>query len=248
MFSFFKEKPLVEPKLPDNLRLYCIGDIHGRDDLLLKIHSQIISDQLDYEGQVKIIYVGDYVDRGMHSKQVINFLTNKYRFSEQSIFLRGNHEQVLLDFLEDDAVGPAWLAYGGQATLASYGVLVTKILTKRQDYIEIQQAFKDLLPESHLQFFKKTVFSYREGSYFFVHAGVNPKHSITRQKNDDLMWIRDAFISSSKNYEKIVVHGHTISDQPDFRINRIGIDTGAFVSGVLTCLVLEGSEQRVLQT
>lgn len=248
MLSLFKEKPPVAPTLSNNLRLYCIGDIHGRDDLLLMIHSLILSEQQGYRGEIKIIYVGDYIDRGMRSKQVIDFLTDDYGLNSHSVFLRGNHEQALLDFLEDDTVGPAWFSFGGIATLASYGVAVTKIPTKRQEYIDIQSEIKDKLPDAHLSFLKETVFSYREGSYFFAHAGINPKRSIKRQKTDDLMWIRDAFISSDKNYENIVVHGHTITDKPEFRINRIGIDTGAFMSGVLTCLVLEGSKQRVLQT
>lgn len=249
MFNFNKKKiPSVEASLPPGLRVYCIGDIHGRNDLLNGLLSKIMADQVGYQGQLQVVYVGDYIDRGMNSKEVVELLANQHCFSNESIFIRGNHEQALLHFLDDDSVGPAWLSFGGLATLASYGVAMAKMPTKRQDYIDLQQRLKEHLPEHHEQFLRKTIFSYQVGSYFFVHAGINPKYSITRQNVDDLMWIRDEFVSSKKNFEKIIVHGHTVSEKPEFRSNRIGIDTGAYASGVLTCLVLEGQEQRLLQT
>lgn len=248
MFNFFKVKPPVEAILSMNQRLYCVGDIHGRDDLLINIHGQIAEDLQSYQDDITIVYVGDYIDRGMNSRQVLDRLVTKHFLSEYSVFLRGNHEQVLLNFLEDDRVGPTWLTFGGHATLTSYGVALAKIPTKRQDYIEIQQGLRENLPDAHLQFLRETLFCYQAGTYFFAHAGINPKYSIDRQNTDDLMWVREKFTSSKNNFDKIIVHGHSITDQAEFKTNRIGIDTGAYASGVLTCLVLEGKEQRLLQT
>ena len=245
---FFAKNARVEPALPEDLRIYCIGDVHGRDDLLLEIHEKINEDAGDFSGQIVIVYIGDFVDRGMYSKEVVEILIGHPFPDFDCIYLRGNHEQTLLDFLQEASVGPAWLSFGGQATLASYGAAVTKIPTRREEFVEIQRSLREKLPRSHLEFINKTKLSYTAGSYFFVHAGVNPKYSLARQQPEDLMWIRDQFISSNKHYEKIIVHGHTVTDEPELLPNRIGIDTGAYASGRLTCLVLQGEQQRVFQT
>ena len=246
--NFIVRNARVEPFLPDGIRLYCIGDIHGRNDLLQKIHEKIEKDVAGFSGRVVIVYVGDFIDRGMFSREVIEILEGNPFPDFDCIYLRGNHEQTLLDFLQEASVGSFWLSYGGQATLVSYGVAVSKILTRREEFVEIQKSLRDKIPQSHLDFFSKTRLSYMVGSYFFVHAGINPKYSLARQQPEDLMWIRDEFVSSSKNREKIIVHGHTVTEEPELLPNRIGIDTGAYASGRLTCLILQGKQQRIIQT
>ena len=234
--------------MPEGLRLYCIGDIHGRNDLLLEIHNKIKEDAASFPGRIVVVYVGDFIDRGMFSREVIEILKDNPFPDFECIYLRGNHEQTLLDFLQEASVGSSWLSFGGQATLVSYGVAVTRILTRREEFVEIQKSLRENLPQSHLDFISKTRLSYAIGSYLFVHAGINPKYSLARQQPEDLMWIRDEFVSSSKNHEKIIVHGHTVTEEPELLPNRIGIDTGAYASGRLSCLVLQGEQQRIIQT
>lgn len=244
---FLKTKPYPTPALPDNTRLYCIGDIHGRHDLLIRLLSQIEQDAAGFSGRVIMIYLGDYIDRGMQSREVIEELLRK-RPGIEYVYLRGNHEQTMLDFLREASVGRAWLTYGGQATLASYNACDAKIPTKYEDFIAMQQRLLENLPRAHFQFLNNTLFSYSLGSYFFVHAGIDPGLPLSRQRPESMLWIRHQFVSVKKPYEKIIVHGHTITDEPELLPNRIGIDTGAYASGILTCLVLQGDQQRLIQT
>lgn len=230
-----KEVPVLS--VPEDTRVYCIGDIHGRHDLLIQLFGRII-----------IVYLGDFIDRGMDSKAVVDTLINEVWPGVEYVFLRGNHEQSLLSFLQEESVGRPWITFGGQATLASYGVHFPKIPTRRQDFLSIQGKLRDKIPESHIDFFRNTTISYEIGSYFFAHAGVRPSYPLSRQKHEDIMWIRDEFLNSKKNFEKIVVHGHTVVNKPEILPNRIGIDTGAYATGVLTCLVLEKDRQRLIQT
>lgn len=247
-FSNSKAKLAPLPLIPENTRVYSIGDIHGRADLLLQLLALIDRDSADFTGYLLLIYLGDYIDRGSNSKQVIDILLKQHRPRFRHIYLRGNHEQTLLDFLDNADVGRSWLNYGGQTTLVSYDVKIAKIPTKREEYINLQQQLADNIPETHLKFFNNTTFSISVGNYFFVHAGINPNYSLKKQQLEDFLWIRDEFIASKKIYEKIIVHGHTISHQVELLPNRIGIDTGAFCTGILTCLILETDQQRLLQT
>lgn len=244
--SLFKRKPPVQPFLPADTRVYCIGDIHGCNSLLQELLLEIQRELKNFKGRVIMVYLGDFIDRGPHSKEVIDTLLNNQPHDIETVYLRGNHEQVLLDCLNNPALISTWLNYGGLAALASYKVSVAKIPTKLQDLVQIQQQLKEKLPPSHYHFFINTRLSYTLGSYFFVHAGIYPGRSLARQQPQDLLWIRDEFIQSTKYHEKIIVHGHTISPQPVLLNNRIGIDTGAFCSGKLTCLVLESDQQRIL--
>lgn len=234
--------------LPDNTRIYCIGDVHGCYDLLLKLMAQIKDDAADFSGHIIIIYLGDFIDRGRFSKEVVDFILNDKVEKVDYIYLRGNHEQTLLDFLQEETVGRSWLAYGGLATLASYNVHLTKIPSKIDDFISLQRQLRDNLPASHYRFFSETRLYYAIGEYFFVHAGINPFYSLAKQKPEEMLWIRDEFLNFNRAYEKIIVHGHTIVDTPKLFAHRIGIDTGAFASGILTCLVLQANQQRLIQT
>lgn len=239
----------LEPHLPDNTRVYCIGDIHGCYALLKQLTARIDIDSYGFTGRIIIIYLGDFIDRGEHSKQVIDFLISQQKNHIEYVYLRGNHEQTLLDFLDQDSsIARPWLTYGGIATLASYGVAVAKIPTKPADFEQLQQQLRAKLPASHYQFFSNTTLTYSLGNYFFVHAGVNPHYSLAKQIPEDLLQIREEFINAKKSFEKIIVHGHTISATPELLFNRIGIDTGAYMSGILTCLALEDSQQWLIQT
>lgn len=244
--SLFKKNLPVPAFLPADTRLYCIGDIHGCNSLLQELLLEIQQDRQNFNGKIIMVYLGDYIDRGPNSKEVIETLLHNEQANIETIYLRGNHEQTLLDCLENPILIPTWLSYGGLSALASYNVMVPKIPTKLQDLIEIQQQLQEKLPPSHYHFLSETRLSYTLGAYFFVHAGIYPGRSLARQHPQDLLWIRDEFIQSAKYHEKIIVHGHTITNQPQLLNNRIGIDTGAFNSGKLTCLVLESDQQRIL--
>lgn len=229
-------------------RVYCIGDIHGRADLLNELHEKILVDAEGFAGDKLIVYLGDYIDRGLQSKAVIDLLINHPLEGFQSIFLRGNHEQILLDFLNlDPSIVLQWFNFGGQATMLSYGVSVTGIPVGEK-IKQLQSDLADKLPDDHLHFINQLKFYYENGGYFFVHAGVKPKCPLIKQQAGDMMWIRDEFLSSTFQFEKMIVHGHSIVDQPEQKINRIAIDTGAYISGCLTSLVLEGHSRRYLQT
>lgn len=239
----------VAPQTPPDSRIYAIGDIHGRADLLRQLHRLIHEDA--YRRQAPrnvVVYLGDYVDRGDESPAVIDFLLDEPLPSFESIYLKGNHEESVLRFLEDASVGPPWLFYGGVQTLRSYGVRPPDPPMNLHELARAQRELADRLPPRHRRFMVDLALTHAEGDYFFAHAGVRPGVPLDQQRAQDLLWIRDEFLLSEENFGKIVVHGHTITERPEVKPNRIGIDTGAFSSGRLTCLVLEGSQLGFLQT
>jgi len=236
------------PQAPPGVRLYAIGDIHGRVDLLQRLHQQIVADGADGPERKLVVYLGDYVDRGDHSRQVIEMLIEPPPDGFERVLLMGNHEEMMGTFLEDASIGPAWFANGGDATLFSYGVGAPDGVVGEARIIAMQQAIREKLPDTHRQFLRALQLYHVEGDYLFVHAGMRPGRAIEDQDHRDLLWIRDAFLSSQARHAHCVVHGHTIVEEPEFHDNRIAIDTGAFFSNVLTCLVLEGDARRLLQT
>jgi len=242
----------VAPAFTPATRMYCIGDIHGRADLLAQMHRLVLADGTDFEGTKKLLYLGDYIDRGESSKEVIEILLNDGLPDFETIFLRGNHEQALLDFLQHPETAAGWLGFGGLATLLSYGVGLQRPPlssdARATDLHDVALRLSQALPTSHLEFFENSQLSYQEGSYCFVHAGIRPRIPLQSQHRDDLLWIRREFIDYKAPHQYIVVHGHTPVPAAEMLPNRIGLDTGSFYSGVLTCLVLEGGTQRLLQT
>ncbi len=239
----------VAPRVPAGSRVYAIGDIHGRVDLLRELHQLIHEDAYRRQATRNVlIYLGDYIDRGDHSAAVIDFLLDEPLPTFECVYLKGNHEDVLLQFLADLDVGPHWLAYGGAETLRSYGVEPPDAAATRQQLARAQAELARRLPERHRRFMAAMPLSHVEGDYFFVHAGVKPGVPLARQSDKHMLWIRDEFLESDAEHGKIVVHGHSISPRPDVRRNRIGIDTGAFASGRLTCLYLDGTDWGFLQT
>ncbi|MGD2130811.1 MAG: metallophosphoesterase family protein [Lysobacterales bacterium] len=237
----------TRPNYPAGKRMYCIGDIHGRADLLQELHALIEQDAEGFDGAPQVLYLGDYVDRGEYSRQVLEMLVEQPLPGFEAIHLLGNHEQAMLDFLADPVAMAGWLAWGGLATLRSYGIHAPMVPLRAQ-LEELRDQLDRELPGAHRDFLENCRRSYAEGSYYFVHAGLRPGVAVEKQAFEDQLWIRDEFLQSHADHGVIVVHGHTISEQAELQPNRIGIDTGAFYTGVLTCLVLEGSRQRLLQT
>src|SRR5262245_15153352 len=231
--------------VPDGMRVYCVGDVHGRDDLLRQMAERVEADieNPSFDHAVTV-FLGDYVDRGLGSIQVVEQLA-RGEWPTPMIALAGNHEDLLITFLEDEGVLEAWRSLGGLETLHSYGVDVGPAMAKR-DFGAVRAAFAARFPESHRQFLERLKVSTAIGDYFFCHAGVRPGVPLDRQNRDDLLTIRDTFLSSEVEYGKLVVHGHTPSVVPEIRPNRIGIDTAAYATGCLTCLVLEKDQRRFL--
>jgi serine/threonine protein phosphatase 1 len=235
------------PSLPKGLRIYAVGDIHGRLDLLNKLLSQIAADLAQFPTIRPIcVFLGDYIDRGGSSRETIDRLI-EHGTAYESIFLRGNHELIAVACLSDRTKINQWLRLGGMETLASYGV-PPELFANRKQAAGTQLAFHNALPPTHFRFFRNLQDSFSCGDYFFAHAGAKPRVSLARQKESDLLWIRDEFLSSTYDFGKIIVHGHTPSLDVEVRPNRINIDTGAFATGRLTCLVLEGDSLSVIDT
>jgi serine/threonine protein phosphatase 1 len=240
---------LAPPQVPAGSRVYAIGDVHGCAALLRGLHRRILDDAAAHPTPRKIvIYLGDFVDRGEESRAVIDLLIDEPLPGFERVLLRGNHEDSMLRFLVDAAIGPSWLAYGGDATLLSYGVRPPKPIGEPSELERAQSELAERLPERHRRFLAGLRLSHVEGDFFFVHAGVRPGVPLDRQDPADLLWIRDEFLRSEAAFGKIVVHGHSITARPDLHPNRIGIDTGAFASGCLTCLILEGAALSFIQT
>ena len=237
----------VKPDLPAGRRLYCIGDIHGRLDLLEELHGMIRADAAEFEGSKGLVYLGDFIDRGAQSKQVLDLLVEQPLDDFDAVCLLGNHEQCMLDFLVQPQAAAAWLNFGGQVTLLSYGVGLGRVQIMQQVEL-LRDELEEKLPPSHLEFLQSCRTIHTEGSYCFVHAGIRPGVGLEEQSPEDLLWIRDEFIRSKANHGHIVIHGHSITEEVEWQPNRIGVDTGAYYSGLLTALVLEGEEQRLLQT
>lgn len=241
---------MADASVPPGQRVYAIGDIHGRSDLLARLLDMIRDDAAAApETDRTIVYLGDLVDRGMDSRGVVEMVLQGPPEGFQAIHILGNHEAAMLDFLEDSSIGPHWMLNGGDMTLYSYGVAVPRPGSGQgTEFVQARNALAERLPPAHLGFLKSMVLAMPIGGYLFVHAGIRPGLPLDEQRPEDLLWIREPFLSSDQDLGHVVVHGHTISDKVTERRNRIGIDTGAYHSGRLTCLVLAGGSRTYLQT
>ena len=247
------EEPMVAghaPRLPQGVRVYAIGDLHGCLDLLRKLEAAIEEDieasgaHLDHF----VVYLGDYVDRGWQSRDVVAHLAGPRHDGVHRVHLLGNHDAWLRDYLRGDQVGGGWLRYGGDATLVSYGI---RLAAGPDDDARLEATREQLVaavPRAHVDFLERLEIAFSFGDYFFCHAGIRPNVPLAAQSIEDLIWIREPFLDWRGDPGKVVVHGHTIEAQPAVRRNRIGIDTGAYSTGNLTCLVLEGHQRRFLST
>jgi len=236
-----------QPSIPADLRIYAVGDVHGRLDLLDQLLSLIDADiALHPTSRPLHVFLGDYIDRGAFSRETIDRLIQLSGVRE-CVFLKGNHELIALKCLSDRNLFDQWMRLGGLETLASYGVSFGH-LASGKSIAELQAAFHHALPQAHLRFFRDLQLSFECGDFFFAHAGVKPGVELSRQMENDLLWIREEFLSSNKEFGKIVVHGHTPAPDIEVVPNRINIDTGAFATGRLTCLVIEDASLSVIDT
>ena len=190
------------------------------------------------------VFLGDYVDRGPASRQVLDLLIERGR-THRTVFLKGNHEALLANFIANPSTPGDWQRLGGLETLMSSG-LTPLIKANARPQAGLASAFDEALPLSHRKFLRDLKTSFTCGDYFFVHAGVRPGVALQKQREEDLLWIRHEFLLCEENFEKIIVHGHTPVQQPDIRSNRINIDTGAYATGRLTCLVLEADKMGIV--
>jgi serine/threonine protein phosphatase 1 len=228
----------ASPLMPEGLRIYAVGDVHGRADLLKQLFSRVDEDLKEHPIAETIhIFLGDYIDRGQDSAAVLDLLIERAR-THRMACLKGNHEFFLFEFLENPGVLKHWEQYGGLPTLASYGLTPT-INADPKEQAALSASLRNAIPKSHSQFLAGLKLCFTFGDFFFVHAGVRPGMPLSRQCEEDLLWIRDEFLLHEKPFEKIIVHGHTPVMEPDVRSNRINIDTGAYATGRLTCLRLE---------
>jgi serine/threonine protein phosphatase 1 len=251
LFSRAGSAPAVTPSQPTTggALIYAVGDVHGRRDLLDILIAKIQADAaLTAEARPVVVFIGDYVDRGPDTRGVVAAVL---ALAQDGAFevrpLKGNHETQLLAFLEDPRAGPAWLDFGGGATLASYGVAPPTGRTDEAAWEAARRAFASALPEAHLKFFQQLELAVVCGDYLFVHAGVRPGVPLNEQSEHDLLWIRDEFLTASRPFEKVVVHGHTPEAAPYLGRNRIGIDTGAYATATLTAVRLHGIERSFIQ-
>jgi len=245
LFARFAKGFAKSPRrVPDGLRIYAVGDIHGCVTQLQALLDAVVDDGRHWEGAKHIVFLGDYCDRGPDSKGVIERLLAGVAGFEAT-YLRGNHDQAVLDFLQDPLVYRNWRAYGAPETLLSYGVIPPRF-DDEAAFLTARDQFAAALPASHLRFLQNLQYFSKIGDYFFVHAGVRPGVQLEKQVPEDLLWIRDEFLMSNADFGAVVVHGHTPGDQPVRRTNRICVDTGVYATGRLTTAVLQGEDCRFL--
>jgi serine/threonine protein phosphatase 1 len=236
---------MADAQIPgDDTRIYAIGDIHGRLDLLDRMIAAIERDALEQSGPNLIVTLGDYIDRGPKSRGVLDRLAPN-PFPGDYVALKGNHEAMLAAFLDDPKVGGHWQHLGGLETLHSFGIRFASLLGAR-NFDEAAEQLRAALTAEQKKFLASLKMSQTVGRYFLCHAGVRPGVALDRQTDEDLLWIRDEFLDSEADFGKVVVHGHTPVAEPQVRLNRINIDTGAFATGRLTCVVLEEAGHRFI--
>ena len=234
------------PRTDSGERIYAIGDIHGRYDLLRRLLDRIgeHSQALPPVQSLHVLILGDLVDRGPDSAKVVEFLYDVTRSTDQVIVLMGNHEEAMLRSLDGDAgVLQRWLAVGGAETLTSYGLTLPRPQDDLRRYIRYLQSS---LPAQQMRWLRSLPLTAQSGDYYFCHAGIRPGVPLARQVKSDLLWIREDFIHDDSDHGAVIVHGHTIEREVQLGRNRIGIDTGAYCHGVLTALYLEEDRQEVL--
>lgn len=236
------------PSVTPGERVYVIGDVHGRHDLLIELLQKI----RDHAGrasdvsEIHVVQVGDLVDRGPDSARVVDEMRRLQQSPNPPIVLLGNHEEMMLLAYGGDArvVWP-WMRSGGDETLRSFGITPP---TREDDPEDTIARMRQAIPPQVIEWLRSLPLTARSGGYLFCHAGIRPGVPIKKQSRDDLLWIRQGFLDDQTDHGVVVVHGHSITPAVDWAGNRIGIDTGAYETGVLTALVLEGTERDIIAT
>ncbi|MBZ9814482.1 metallophosphoesterase [Mesorhizobium sp. CA7] len=240
----------LDARGPDGMRLYAIGDVHGRHDLLAAMHRRIESELEHAPGSDwRIIHLGDYVDRGPDSRSVIDFLIETRKRDPRNIMLAGNHDIGMLEFLAEAEPDGLFVNYGGVQTAQSYGVDLLRDghwYGKAQAIARGHMALVKAVPHSHIDFLQSLTFSATFGDFFFCHAGIRPGVPLDRQNQQDLIWIRDAFHDHPGLFSKVIVHGHTPVPEAEVKANRVNVDTLAWKSGTLSALAVNGGDKRIL--
>jgi serine/threonine protein phosphatase 1 len=250
----FRKRPAVAPRGQSSndvsyspelagLRLVAVGDIHGRTDLLAELHGRLDLETRKSGRPAPIeIYLGDYIDRGPHSRQVVDALIARQR-QRHIICLMGNHERMLLRALSEPGAVMEWLHYGGEDTLRSYGLGAGDLRgAAERDPSLVCRVMRELIPREHVVFLSRLALRFPIGGFLFVHAGIRPGVPLRDQREQDLLWIREGFIDSTADHGFVVVHGHTPVRAPEFLRNRINLDTGAVYTGQLTGLLISDDE------
>ncbi len=235
---------------PRDTILYAIGDLHGHLDEHNILYA-ILENEIAKRPEKKhvIIYLGDYVDRGPDSYRLISRLI-KIRDSDSPathIFLKGNHENSFIGYMDSPLSWTRWLDYGGMDTAESYGITFDSDILIPSEHEALQQKLLQNVPPDHYSFLNTLETKYIARDYAFVHAGIHPEIPLAEQVEGDLIFIREPFLSWPHPYEKCIVHGHTITREPHITLNRIGIDTGLFKHGILTCAIFEENAVSLLQ-
>lgn len=238
-----------EPKVSriDHLT-YAIGDIHGRLDLFQKMIALIKHDSAQLNARPRVVLLGDYIDRGPESRRVLDtILALQDQVWCELVVLMGNHEKTLLNFLHDAAYGPRWIEFGALSTFHAYGVPIAKPPANEEEWEAVRLELMQAMPTDHLLLYASMPVRFTAGDYLFVHAGVDPVVELSEQGPDTLLWIRSAFLTVEKSCDYVVVHGHTADTKPANLRWRIGVDTGAYATGVLTAVRLKGETRDLIQ-
>lgn len=239
----------VPADLPAGTVVWAIGDIHGRLDLLDRLLTVMMDCSDHCDGTIPtLVFLGDYIDRGSNSRGVIDRLvTLADDPAFETRFLKGNHEDKMLEFMDDPTVGAAWCDYGGAQALESFGLKVPVLKHRPEGWVSLSSDLVHRLTPRQRSFLESLEYSVTIGDYFFAHAGARPGVPLDEQSDHDLMWVRGSFLNSQAAFDKVVVHGHTPAEHPHIDHRRIGIDTKAYDSGVLTAVRLEGRDHRFVQ-
>lgn len=235
----------LDARGPEGLRIYAIGDIHGRFDLLLQLHERIKAEiARDRVPDWRIILVGDYCDRGPDAKATIGFLAREKRRDARLVPLLGNHDDGFLRFLEQPVHEGVFCQHGGAETARSYGIALD---ARSSGSLRLSRdALLRAVPADHVAFLGALAASVEFGDFFFCHAGIRPGIPLDRQAQDDLIWIRSEFLHYARLHPKVIIHGHTPCREAEVRQNRVNVDTGAVWTGILTALVIDGAEKRLI--
>lgn len=244
--KIFRARPETpRPSVPEGERIYVVGDVHGRIDLFKPLIDAVERDDRDAQpAETTIVLLGDLVDRGPDSAGVVA-QARELQARRRVRILAGNHEEMFLQSFEERSILRHFLKHGGRETLFSYGITRERYNESTLD--ELQHLMRDAVPQADRDFLREFEEYVIAGDYLFVHAGILPEIPLEEQSRHDLLWIRDRFLRHSAPHSHVVVHGHTICDPVAECANRIGIDTGAYRTGKLTALVLEGDTRRYIQ-